>query len=203
MEENRQNEKLENAFDPAELEVCGFRFLTKSDAEKARVDEGKIEYIQSHVAYTTASSLLAVYEKAIANKIFGTPVGWTFLQDLRKQLRDMGVGDQDLSPIPMTSSFTRPLAQTTDTQSVALAVSNRKIEKEKKPPALILSVAMNIILAILVVAMFVILFFGETDNMINYKRNINNRYSSWEEELKLREQQIKDKEKELGIQFDR
>ena len=203
MTDNQQTDKLENAFDPAELEVGGFHFLTKADADKARVDEGKIAYIQSHVAYATASSLLAVYEKAITNRIFGTPVGWNFLQNLRRQLNDLGVSEADLSPIPMTASFTRAPMQTTDTQTVAEAVSNKKIEKEKRPPAFILSVAMNIILAIMVVIMFAVLLLGETDNVLNYKRNINNRNASWEEELKQREQTVKEKEKELGIQYNK
>ena len=54
-------------------------------------------------------------------------------------------------------------------------------------------------LFILVIVMFVIVNYGETDNMVNYKRNLQNRYAQYEQELKEREQTIREKERELNI----
>ena len=88
MEEEQGLQTQENKTgNPELLYVRGFQFLTKADAEKAVVDAGKIEYLESHVGYATSSALLAVYEKSIQNRIFGTPVGWSYLMDLRRRLK--------------------------------------------------------------------------------------------------------------------
>jgi hypothetical protein len=55
-------------------------------------------------------------------------------------------------------------------------------------------------LIILVIVMFYIAATGETDNIINYKRNVTNRYSSWEQELTDREKKVREAEKRLGIE---
>ncbi|MBR5970476.1 MAG: hypothetical protein IK016_09065 [Lachnospiraceae bacterium] len=196
-EENRGQDGQKNSVNPELLYVRGFHFLTKADAEKAVVDAGKIEYLESHVGYATSSALLAVYEKSIQNRIFGTPVGWSYLMDLRRRLEKMGVDPSELTPIPMTTSFTHtPGAQ----ESVPVKEKKRKREEgEPKPPLLIVSAVLNLVLIIIVIIMFVIVAYGDTDNMVNYKRNITNRYAEWEEQLKERESIIREKERELKI----
>ena len=198
MEEEQSLQTQENkAGNPELLYVRGFQFLTKADAEKAVVDAGKIEYLESHVGYATSSALLAVYEKSIQNRIFGTPVGWSYLMDLRRRLEKMGVDPAELTPIPMTTSFTHtPSAQES---TPVKEKRSRREEGEPKPPLLIVSAVLNIMLIIIVIIMFVIVAWGETDNMINYKRNITNRYAEWEEQLKERESVIREKERELKI----
>lgn len=179
------------------LDVQGFRFLTAQDAEKAKVDAGKIAYIESHVGYTTTTALHAVYEKSIQNKIFSTPVGWSFLQDIRKRLIKMGMAEWELLPIPMTTSFTHtPI----ETEAPVAERKRERAERAERPPLFMLSFVCNILLVLLLIAMFVILYFGETDNMINYKRNLQNRYAQYEQELKDREQTIRERERELNIQ---
>ena len=75
--------------DPVEtndsLEVGGFVFRTKEDADKARVDARKIEYLESHVKLNSLANIKTVYTKSIHNKVFGTPLGWSFLSFLRRQ----------------------------------------------------------------------------------------------------------------------
>ena len=200
MEETRGTPQgeLKNAYAPEVLDVNGFRFLTKADADKALIDAGKIEYIESHVGYTTSSALRAVYEKSIQNKIFGTPVGWSFLMDIRGRLIKMGVDEAELSPIPMTASFTHEPGVMAETAPEPK--TRRRERSEPRPPMLVISAALNVVLVILVIVMFVILNYGETDTMLNYKRNITNRYAQWEQQLKEREQVIRERERELKIE---
>ena len=65
----------------------------------------------------------------------------------------------------------------------------------------ILSVAINIILAVLVVVMFLIAYYSDTDNIINYKENVTNRYAEWQQELMERERTVRQKERELGVEI--
>ena len=63
----------------------------------------------------------------------------------------------------------------------------------------IFPIVLNVVLIIVVILMFVMASTSENDNIINYKRNITNRYSSWDEELKEREKTVREAEKRLGI----
>ena len=48
--------------------------------------------------------------------------------------------------------------------------------------------------------MFVITMNSDSDNILNYKRNVTNRYSAWDEELTEREKAVREAEKRLGIE---
>ena len=48
--------------------------------------------------------------------------------------------------------------------------------------------------------MFIIASKSENDNIINYKNNITNRYAEWQQSLTERENIVRQKEKELGIE---
>jgi hypothetical protein len=48
--------------------------------------------------------------------------------------------------------------------------------------------------------MFVITMNSDSDNILNYKTNVTNRYSAWDEELTEREKAVREAEKRLGIQ---
>lgn len=73
-------------------------------------------------------------------------------------------------------------------------------EREKKLNNRIrLLLAGNVILILLVIAMFVITLTSNHPNILNYKSNLISRYSQWEQELEQREQAVKQKEAQLNI----
>ena len=55
-------------------------------------------------------------------------------------------------------------------------------------------------MTILVIVMFLITANSESDNIINYRRNVTNRYASWEQDLTDREKKVREAEKRLGIE---
>lgn len=174
--------------------VGGYEFLTETDAEKGTLDLSKIKVLETRVKVSRPDDMLAVYEKAIQNRIFKTPLGWRYLTDLREKLLASGFEEQDLIPIPLEIPMTR--------QSSLDKLSSKKKERpegEKVQFVRIFSIVLNVALIIVVILMFVIASTSENDNIINYKRNITNRYSAWDEELKEREKTVREAEKRLGI----
>ncbi|MCR5101575.1 MAG: hypothetical protein K6B41_09490 [Butyrivibrio sp.] len=180
------------------LEVAGFLFKTKEDVQKANVDLKKIIYLEKKVNPSKPSDMKAVYEKAIANKIFSTPVGWEYLILLRDKMTDAGVSLVELSPIPMDISFSK--APLPDDYVVKQRIKPEKPKKQKPKFSIVISILFNIIMAILVILMFVVAYFSETDNILNYKRNVTNRYAEWTQSLTERERAVRQKERELGIE---
>ncbi len=177
------------------LTVRGYRFLIKEDAEAARTDQIRIEHLNRYLKNGKSTNIKMLYEKAIQNRIFTTPVGWEYLQDLRGMLIDRGVDPEELPSIPV------PMTLTKRREYGNYRVRERIAETPRPKPgfSLSLSLAINVILVLLVIAMFIVAATSKTDNIINYRRNVVNEYSSWAEELRDREKVIRQKERELGV----
>ncbi len=177
--------------------VGGYEFLSEEDAQKADMDLSKIRLLNSRVKANRPADIKAVYEKAIENKIFKTPVGWGYLIGLRDKLIESGYSEDDIIPIPLNVSMTRhsALENLTVAQRIRVEKPKRNLEFKRVFP-----IVLNVILVILVVVMFLIAATGENDNIINYKSNITNRYSGWEQDLTEREKKVREAEKKLGIE---
>jgi hypothetical protein len=175
----------------------GYEFLSENDAQKAAMDLSKIKLLESRFKASRPSDKKAVYDKSIENKIFKTPVGWGYLADLRKQLLESGYTEDDLIPIPVNVSMTKhsALENLTVKQRIKPADAPKSFTLRRVFP-----IILNIVLAILVVLMFVVAATSDSDNILNYKRNITNRYSSWEQDLTEREKAVRQAEKKLGIE---
>ncbi|MBQ9588826.1 MAG: hypothetical protein IJR29_01430 [Butyrivibrio sp.] len=179
------------------LIVGGYHFISQEDAAKAQTDISKIKMLRTRVKADKPAEIKMLYEKAIENKIFRTPIGWGYLMDLKRKLIAGGYKEEDIIPIPVDISFTRHSA-------IENINVKQRIKPEKKEEKInyfkIISLALNVVLAILVVLMFVIASTSDNDNIINYKSNITNRYASWEQDLKEREKTVRQAEKKLGIE---
>lgn len=180
------------------LRVKGYQFLTEDDADKARLDARKIDYLKSHTTgMGEVTALSAVYQKAIDNKIFTTPVGWSYLYGLREKMLELGTPENSITPIPVKIPMSIT-ATTPQVQPISMPAPVQ-VEKKRIAPVHLVSYIANGILVLLVVVMFIVAYLGETNNVLNYKRNITNQYASWEEQLKEREAAVREKESELGI----
>ncbi|MBO4458544.1 MAG: hypothetical protein J5802_12560 [Butyrivibrio sp.] len=176
--------------------VGGYEFMSEQDAQKASLDLSKINLLEARVKASKPGDIKAVYEKAIENKIFKSPVGWRYLMGLREKLYESGYVDEDLIPIPIPVSLTRrsPFENLSVKQRIKPEPKNEKGDFKK-----IFSLILNVFLIIIVIVMFYIASTSDSDNIINYKRNVTNRYSAWEQDLTEREKEVRKKEKELGI----
>ena len=183
--------------DKSTLRVNGYQFLTEEEAEKARVDARKIDYLKTHTAsLQDANSLAAVYQKAIDSKIFSTIVGWSYLYELRQRMLDAGTPEEAIVPIPVRLQQNPALQPSPQPSTVQVPV---EIKKREIVPLHLVSYIANALLVILVIVMFIVAYLGETNNVLNYKRNIINQYAAWEDELKEREEAIREKEASLQI----
>ena len=61
------------------------------------------------------------------------------------------------------------------------------------------SVILNILLILLVIAMFVITLTGNNPTILNYEQKLQNKYAGWEQELTERENAVREKERELSL----
>ncbi|MGN0167667.1 MAG: hypothetical protein ACI4AB_06485 [Acetatifactor sp.] len=177
-----------------ERSVGGYVFFTEKDAQLARAEEKKIEYLEARIDYSRPESILHVYEKAIHERIFKTPVGLEYLKGLRKFLLEQEEIDPDkVMDIPLYSNFDGEIREQSSPAKTRIQPSPAK----KEHPYFAVSVILNILLVLAICAMFSISLNSNNPNILNYEKNIKNQYAAWEQELTEREQAVREKEKEL------
>ncbi|MCR4589775.1 MAG: hypothetical protein K5668_03055 [Lachnospiraceae bacterium] len=186
--------------DTDDLIVGGYHFHSTADADKARDEQKKIAYIEAHMNRDNPESVLTIYEKMLSNRIFVTPVGFGFLKEVRDYLLASESIDNDrIKPLELNQMYSLGKGISEDNE-----LPQRKIipAKKKNPyeERFFISAVFNVVLVIAVIAMFIIATTSDNPNIINYENNIVNKYSEWEEELKDREQRVRDAERELGLE---
>ena len=178
-----------------EWKVGGFLFGSEADAKLARTEQEKIVYMEKRMQYDHPESVLTIYNRAIENRIFRTPVGFQYLQELLAFLRENGLEEQAHS-IPLYQVFDQR------TQERPAGVVQRRVQPSRYSQlraSLRKSVILNILLILLVIAMFVITLTGNNPTILNYEQKLQNKYAGWEQELTERENAVREKERELSL----
>lgn len=178
------------------LTVGGYIFATNDDAEFARNEIKKIAYIETKMDMSNMNIVLGIYNKALENRTFQTPIGLEFMHGLYNMLIASGMEPSEIQPMPLYTTFKRLDISEKNKRKLTKRETNELSLKIK----LRNSVLINLILALLVLVLIIITFNGSTMTAINYKAAVTNQYSAWEQELTEREAAVREKERELNIQ---
>lgn len=181
------------------LIVKGYKFGSLKDANMAREEEKKILYIGAKLNYDDPQSVLVIYNKMINNRLFITPIGQQFLNEVEHfLLKSPEVDDADILPIPLFTMF----LQGSMGEDVLPRIQARK--KKPKDFHVQYNIARLIIalLIVCIVSMFAITINAENPNILNYRSRIEDEYASWEQELRQRESDVREKERELGMTYE-
>lgn len=174
--------------------VNGYCFASKEDAALAMQEKEKAAYLERHMDYRMPCNVLAIYQKAIDSRTFRTPVGMDYLKKLQSYLEKSVVRD-DVPDIPVYEKYVLPKErEPIEARQRVYYDPTKELRKKYK-----ISLLWNMFLVFLVLAMFVITLKGENPNIINYKNAVTNEYAAWEQELSERENAVRQKEKELGM----
>ncbi len=174
--------------DKDDLIVGGYRFATLADAETARQDSKRVKNLEDNLDYRKPNSVLQIYHKALDTKIFQTPIGFSYLIKMQEHLKRCGIEPESIKPVPLNMTFTN---KTEANRSIRRSIAARQPEYKGRFTA---SVCINIILILMIIAMFFISLNSERPNIINYRRAIVNEYSQWEQELTERERMVREAE---------
>lgn len=178
--------------------VSGFQFLTEQDAKQAQAEVEKIQKLEEKLDYKNPNMVLMVYNKAIENRLFKTPVGYEFLRKLQKLSKDNPAVKEEVQNIPVTNVF--QLRDSTAPIVEKIKASKKPVKKKKELFSKNTSIMLNVVLLLLVAVMFWISTTGANPTVLNYEKNLQNKYAAWEQELQERESTVREKERELLIE---
>lgn len=148
---------------PNSIFVNGYRFGTEEDAELARMEQKKVTYFSEKLAGRNAESVLAVYDKILDEKVFSTPIGWEYLRELQQELEQLGVSSDVIRPVPMYVTFAHK-EEEKENRVVKQRIRPSQRNNMKLQAQIRISIGVNVLLAILVIAMFAIAFNGDNPN---------------------------------------
>ena len=188
----------EKAAANADLTVGGFLFVSTEDADLARSELAKIEYLEKKMNYHLPENILAVYNKVMESKMFKTPPGLFYLCRMQGHLKKVGIEAERIAPIPVYNSFTSKAAgeisEGIARQRIERRLKFEKSETEKLRGRFQKAIYACLLLVALVLVMFYITLKSENPNIINYEQNLVNKYAGWEQELKDRENAVRERE---------
>ena len=181
--------------------VDGFLFEDETTAELAKKEEEGIRFIKERTALNNPEVVLKLYNKLLEQKLFVTPVGTRFLLELQSVLlRTPYMAREEIPPIPVSDMLlkkepepTGPVAKVKETAKKV----DKKVEGNYKKP-FYAALFFAVVFALSVVGMFIINeISGNNVNIINYRNEILNEYSTWEQQLEEKEAELKAWEEEL------
>ncbi len=206
--------------------VGGIVFTDVEQAKLATAEAKRIEALNANINYENPKSVLSLYNKAQANHVFRTPVGVSYMLQLRSFLCQQGIDPDSLPPIEVPqvesavnmqqkgSAKTAAAADQTGedgdgdhmdrlSEGRQIKVFEARLEAQKKRAQELRNRIRQqwfIIgaLALIIVAMFVISLTGNNPTILNYRSKILNQYSEWEQELTERENALSLKEQAAG-----
>lgn len=188
---------MENIQDVGRYVAEGYSFYTERDAVLAQNERKKVQYLEARLDYSKPETILRIYKKMIAERVFKSPVGLLFLRDMQQYLlKQPGISGDEVEAIPLYVSFEGEFREQSSPARDRVRPAPKK-EQKKRSFALPISIMINIGLVVAVIAMFVIALKADQPNILNYERTITDRYASWEQELTEREQEIRLRELEL------
>ena len=179
-----------------EYRLDGYEFADKADYEQAKRESDTIHNIDKKMNLGNPKAALNLYNQAISNNLFKTPVGYAFLRELRTTIISCGlVGEKDLGPIPVGAAD-----GTRGTDGADNSIIKNLYAKEKKK-SVILSVAVFALVGI-IIAMFVVTLHAKysyityfTDYEKNIREEVIDEYEDWEKELEAREKALDENNK--------
>ncbi|MEY8335038.1 hypothetical protein AALB53_18330 [Lachnospiraceae bacterium 47-T17] len=177
--------------DRSERIVDGFYFEDGDILREARKEEEGVRYMKARIDLEQPDKVLHIYRRMLEQKSFQTQVGYAYLRELQEYLRAMPqVANEDIAPITVHADL-KVLDASGTTESL-------RRENKKAKQSLRRSVFLNIALFVVIGVIFGIALTSNSPTVLNYEKELVNRYAAWEQQLKERENAILEKERALN-----
>lgn len=179
--------------------VGGYEFNTKEDAQLAKDELNAIKYVSAKTNMKDPKQVYNLYNKIIERKLFSTQIGMNYLKQLQTFLyKSSEIPNDKIQPIPINTDTQEALDKRKEQTEFKSELRNLSIQVAKYRNNFIRAMVLNIILVIVIIAMFVILKTSSNPNILNYEVTIQNRYAQWQQELQSEEESLKAREQELN-----
>ena len=176
--------------------VDGFVFSSVAEAQMAIKEQKNIDIIRQRTPLSDPGAAYALYCKLIERNMFKTSVGFGFMYELRHYLiEDCGYSSDGLPNIATVSRGASDVFADIKLEALEEKLQSSKLSIRRMTIVVVALVA-------IIVGMFVVAFINPNVGYVNTEKKVLNKYAAWEEDLRHREETVRQKEKELNIDVD-
>lgn len=179
--------------------VGGYEFATKEEAQLAKDELNAIKYLSQKTNSKDPKQVYSLYNKIIERKLFSTHVGMNYLKNLQTFLyKSDEIPNDKIQPIPINSETQGEINIRRERSEFKSELRDMSVKVAKYKNNFTRVMIINVVLIIIIIAMFVILNTSSNPNIINYEVNIQNKYSQWQEQLQSQEESLNARENALN-----
>lgn len=205
--------------------IEGFYFDDAAVAAIAAKEAETVRYIRSKTNLGRLDAVYAVYTKLIDNNVFSTEVGYAFLAELYRILSESGayqelpkiyIGGNNVS-VQKTTASSADITDRLSEDELSAEEEARIVEAVHKRTQNLKDTSRtqvrNIremyrdklrnykivitVLAAVIIGLLAMVYFSDSSPLLDAEQQVLDKYSAWQEELQLQEQELKDWEAEL------
>lgn len=175
--------------------VGGYEFATKEEAQLAKDELNAIKYLSQKTNSKDPKQVYSLYNKIIERKLFSTHVGMNYLKNLQTFLyKSDEIPNDKIQPIPINAETQGEINIRRERSEFKSELRDMSVKVAKYKNNFTRVMIINVVLIIIIIAMFVILNTSSNPNIINYEVNIQNKYSQWQEQLQSQEESLNARE---------
>ena len=179
--------------------VGGYEFATKEEAQLAKDELNAIKYLSQKTNSKDSKQVYSLYNKIIERKLFSTHVGMNYLKNLQTFLyKSDEIPNDKIQPIPINAETQGEINIRRERSEFKSELRDMSVKVAKYKNNFTRVMIINVVLIIIIIAMFVILNTSSNPNIINYEVNIQNKYSQWQEQLQSQEESLNARENALN-----
>lgn len=179
--------------------VGGYEFATKEEAQLAKDELNAIKYLSQKTNSKDPKQVYSLYNKIIERKLFSTHVGMNYLKNLQTFLyKSDEIPNDKIQPIPINAETQGEINIRRERSEFKSELMDMSVKVAKYKNNFTRVMIINVVLIIIIIAMFVILNTSSNPNIINYEVNIQNKYSQWQEQLQSQEESLNARENALN-----
>jgi len=207
--------------------IEGFYFDDATVAATAAKESETVKYIRSKTNFERIDAVYAIYTKLIDNNVFSTAVGYSFLAELYQILSESGrYSESDLPKIYISVKQTDTQKVSASSADITDRLSEEELSAEEEA-RIVEAVhkrtqslkdtsrtqVRNIremyrdkqrnykiviaVLAAVIIGMLAMVYFSDSSPLLDAEQQVLDKYSAWQEELQLQEQELKAWEADL------
>lgn len=176
--------------------VDGVYFSSDKEISDAKKDKNIVEQLRKKTDLQNKEIVLKLYKSSIERNIFSTQLGYNFLVELRNELiNDFKVNEIDLPKINLDIKVKeKPITIYENKQIESLKQKLKSVERRANTLTFVVVILMGVI-----VAFIYMIATNQNIGYINTEQKIINKYSTWEENLKIKEKELNEREKNLSL----
>lgn len=182
-----------------EYTIAGYTFKTKEAAQAAKDELAAIKYMSAKTDSKDAKQVYILYNAIIDKQLFNTLVGMNYLKELQQFLYlSKEVPNEKIRPIPINQETKEMIEGKRELSEHKSEIKRITKERNRYKDWFMKSFIVNVVLIIVIAAIVYITIHSDNPNITNYEVNLQNKYSSWQEQLESQEESLKAREQEFN-----